>query len=240
MTTELPARLNKSDYLVDLFLGNIQSGQWPAGSRIPSERELARSCASSRTSIREALKVLQLVGAIETRYGDGSFVAEAPAVAENDIRIGLSGNIVHSLPVREVLEISGGILGMRRAAPSDRAKLTAAVLEMEEMLADEDFGGYLRATFDLHEIIARASRNPFVVETTQSALTMIRSDESLLSTRYNSEIAKYSLEVHQKMASAFLQGSMDDYVAAVYLHYEEYPVLCGPASQQLIHDGGAN
>lgn len=227
MTAELPSRLNKSDYLVDAFMEKIRSGQWPAGSRIPSERELARTCSLSRTSVREALKVLQLVGAIETRYGDGSFVAEA--VADSDVRLGLSGSIVHSLPVREVLEIAGGILGMRRAAPSDRAKLTASVLEMEEMLNDDDYDGYLRATFDMHEVIAKASRNSFVVESTQSALGMIREEESVLSQKYTQEIARYSLEVHQKMAQAFLEGNTDAYVDAVYLHYEEYPVLCGPA-----------
>ena len=50
------APLRKSEMLVRLFAERIRSGQWEPGSRLPSERELARLFEVSRTAVREALK----------------------------------------------------------------------------------------------------------------------------------------------------------------------------------------
>lgn len=46
------------------------------GDRIPSERELAEKLAVGRSTIREALRSLELLGLIETRRGEGTFLAD--------------------------------------------------------------------------------------------------------------------------------------------------------------------
>jgi GntR family transcriptional regulator, transcriptional repressor for pyruvate dehydrogenase complex len=47
----------------------------PAGTRLPPERELTRELGVGRTTVREALNGLALLGAVETRHGQGAFVA---------------------------------------------------------------------------------------------------------------------------------------------------------------------
>lgn len=62
----------------------LDSKQIKPGERLPSERELAEMLNVSRTSVRQALKVLESSGRIETRAGSGTFLTEPPAVSLSD------------------------------------------------------------------------------------------------------------------------------------------------------------
>ena len=56
----------------------MQSGEFPAGSRLPAERELAQQMGVSRPSVREALIALEVEGWVEVRTGSGVYVLERP------------------------------------------------------------------------------------------------------------------------------------------------------------------
>ncbi|MDU5262981.1 MAG: GntR family transcriptional regulator, partial [Clostridium celatum] len=53
----------------------ILSGQLKNGDRLPSEREMAEKLEVSRTSIREAIRVLEIMGLIESKRGSGNYIA---------------------------------------------------------------------------------------------------------------------------------------------------------------------
>src|SRR5437588_10587017 len=55
---------------------HIESGEFPVGARLPSERELAGQLRVSRPSVREALIALEVEGLVEVRSGAGVFVCE--------------------------------------------------------------------------------------------------------------------------------------------------------------------
>lgn len=54
----------------------ISSGQWPPGSRLPSEPALAEEFDVSRATVRSALRSLAAAGVVRTRHGNGTFVSE--------------------------------------------------------------------------------------------------------------------------------------------------------------------
>lgn len=56
------------------------SGEWPPGTRLPSEFELAKMFGVSRATLREALRVLEEEGAVVRRHGIGTFIAERSLV----------------------------------------------------------------------------------------------------------------------------------------------------------------
>ncbi len=61
---------------------SIRTGAWPAGSRLPTERELGRRFGVSRATVRHALADLARRGLVRRRQGSGTFVAEPPVVAD--------------------------------------------------------------------------------------------------------------------------------------------------------------
>ena len=66
--------------VIDFLLEDIKSGQYPPGSKLPSEDQLAREFSVSRVTLREALRVLEDDGVIIRRHGTGTFVLDKRAV----------------------------------------------------------------------------------------------------------------------------------------------------------------
>ncbi|HEU0204090.1 MAG TPA: FadR/GntR family transcriptional regulator [Burkholderiaceae bacterium] len=63
-----------ADHIADL----VRSGEYPPGSRLPPERDLAVQLRVSRPSVREALIALEVEGFVEVRVGSGVYVTKAP------------------------------------------------------------------------------------------------------------------------------------------------------------------
>jgi DNA-binding LacI/PurR family transcriptional regulator len=60
--------------------GEIQSGRWKRGDRVPSEAQLVRQFGASRITVGRAVRDLQLAGLVERRAGSGTYVKAAPVV----------------------------------------------------------------------------------------------------------------------------------------------------------------
>ena len=75
-----PKRLYRQ--IADQLAQLIAKGEFPPGSRLPAERELAVSLGVSRTSVREAIISLEMSGLVEVRVGTGIFVDDAPGSRE--------------------------------------------------------------------------------------------------------------------------------------------------------------
>src|SRR5688572_12663819 len=58
------------------MVSHLIRGDWAEGERIPPERELCQQLGVGRASLREALKALEIMGLIETRLGDGTYVCK--------------------------------------------------------------------------------------------------------------------------------------------------------------------
>src|SRR5215203_5666348 len=71
----------------------IDRGELPAGTRLPSEPELAAELQVSRATLREALRAMELEGLLR-RQGSGTFVAEHPRMANSlDVNFGVTDAI---------------------------------------------------------------------------------------------------------------------------------------------------
>src|SRR5437763_10763025 len=69
-----PARRRLHEDVADQLRDAILDGRFPAGTKLPPERELAHEFGVNRTSIREAIKVLEGLGLVTVRQGDGATV----------------------------------------------------------------------------------------------------------------------------------------------------------------------
>jgi DNA-binding FadR family transcriptional regulator len=85
----------------------IDSGEYPIGGRLPSERELADRLQVSRTSVREALIALEVEGLIRINVGSGIYVL-GPSALRSTIPFGETSNEgpFEILQAREILEPS--------------------------------------------------------------------------------------------------------------------------------------
>lgn len=144
--------------------------------KLPSEQELCRRFEVSRTVIREALKVLKERGLIQSRNGEGSYVAVPKTNTISDaldriIQIKeISNDDLHH--TRLILEISGARLAAANIRPDEIATLEAILQELTDLSLSTEERIQLDANF--HTAIVRASRNELLGIFTETMLLLLR------------------------------------------------------------------
>ena len=69
---------NKREIATKQILGMLRSGTFPAGSKLPTERELAEQLGISRNILRESIIQLEMMGVLEVKKRQGIFVKNHP------------------------------------------------------------------------------------------------------------------------------------------------------------------
>jgi len=150
------------EHVAERLAGEIRSGAYAPGERLPSERELARRLEVGRASVREAIAALQVQGVIETRPGSGSFVA-ADAAARLPAPSGLPHDASPSdlLETRLLIEPAIARLAAERGRPDDECERLLAAMEEAADPADPDSRtGWNRSDRLFHQRIAELTGNP--------------------------------------------------------------------------------
>jgi DNA-binding FadR family transcriptional regulator len=134
----------------------IDDGEFPVGSRLPAERELATLLGVSRTSVREAVISLEIAGRVEVRVGSGIFVAEPRATTF--LVPGDEGpSPFELLAARHLIEGEIAAVAARAAKKGDLAAMRATVVRMREHATD--FRKRDAADQEFHVRIAAATGN---------------------------------------------------------------------------------
>jgi GntR family transcriptional repressor for pyruvate dehydrogenase complex len=165
-------RASLSDGIVEQLTGLIARGALKPGDRIPSEKQLCEQFGVGRTSVREALRSLAVAGILESRAGNGTFVATRPTrQLERVFQWGmlLDKKLVDQLAeTRLMLESQTAFLAATRATPNDLEDLRRCIHGMEHSLADPE--QYLEHDLQFHLIVAHATQNAIL----ENLLTTIR------------------------------------------------------------------
>lgn len=146
--------------IADQLRALIAAGEFPLGSRLPPERDLAAQLGVSRPSVREALIALEVEGLVEVRMGSGVYVtaletapvprAVAEAIGPFDI-----------MRARLLLETELVALAARASTPALGKRLRAAIKGMEDDIGRGVMP--LRGDREFHLILAEASGNAALV-----------------------------------------------------------------------------
>ncbi len=157
-------RVSLVDGAVAELEGEIRSGRWPVGTRIPPESQLVEQLGMSRTPVREAVRSLVQSGLLVSRQGAGTFVV-ATDVTEVALRRRLQdADQDDVIQVRDGLDVVAARLAATNRSSQDVAELTDALtrrrLAARAGLTDD----FRDADTDFHIGIARASGNPLLAE----------------------------------------------------------------------------
>ncbi len=127
-----PRRLYRQ--IADQIRTLIRSGEFPVGSRLPPERDLAKQLGVSRPSVREALIALEVERLVEVRIGSGIYVlASSPA---ESTRAEAAAGPFELLRARYVIEGECAALAAKSAKKPQIAAIEDALAQMERELSD--------------------------------------------------------------------------------------------------------
>ena len=149
-----PKRLYRQ--IADQLAQLIANGEFPPGSRLPAERELAVSLGVSRTSVREAVISLEMSGLVEVRVGTGIFVTSRPEAARGAARDAGPGPF-ELLAARKLVEGEIAALAASVASAEDADALRKSVDRLEAVTGD--FDARESEDRDFHLRLAKATGN---------------------------------------------------------------------------------
>ncbi len=147
------------------------------GDRMPTENEIAAQLGTSRTVVREAIKILSALGRIKAQKGRGLYVAD------DDGMLGMRwggfflptdlDHIYMLFEFRRVQEAEASRLAATRATPGELRAIGAAAQLCREGHATGQPELFRRGDDDFHHAIAAASHNPFLVAAVREARRLL-------------------------------------------------------------------
>jgi DNA-binding GntR family transcriptional regulator len=176
----------------------------PPGFRI-DELDLSAKLGTSRTPLREALKVLANEGLVRLAPGRGAFVTE------------LSPQEVDSLfPVLALLEARCTAEAVRRQTAGDVRRLSAIHQRMETHVAGGEVEPYHQATDELHHQLHLVAGNPWLLRATSDLRRFLRLARGM--TQHSDARLLHSLAEHRTLMRAIARGDAESAEQVMHHH----------------------
>jgi len=209
-----PRRLYRQ--IADQLAQLIASGEFPAGSRLPAERELAVSLGVSRTSVREAIISLEMSGLVEVRVGTGIFVTTPPegtSRASGDAGPGP----FDLLAARKLVEGEVAALAAIKATDEDAGALRQSVERMAAQL--DDFAAREAEDRDFHLRLAKATGNGSLELVVEGLWDQRAELWGRLQQHFHTrDLAERTIRDHAAIAAAVAAHNADGARAAMHRH----------------------
>ena len=154
------------ELVVRELLQNIKNGSLKPGEKLPPERELAQAFGVSRSSVREAISAMVLVGYMEVTQGKGIFVKDdipSPYIFSSALRDVLDAYwTLDVIETRQIMECSLTRLAAMRADRQDIQRLRDTLDRMKKNI--DNLEGFYQADFEFHNAICEATNNEVMSE----------------------------------------------------------------------------
>jgi len=154
------ARSSLAASVAQKLLEEIHGKQLAPGTKLPSERDLMNVLGVGRSSIREAINGLAMLGAIEVHHGQGAFVTEAAngVIPSRTIAVALSRGVTRELfEARRLVEMETALRAAERRTDIDLAEIERAIADHEAAVAEGDAA--VEPAVRFHVEIAEAAHN---------------------------------------------------------------------------------
>jgi GntR family transcriptional regulator, transcriptional repressor for pyruvate dehydrogenase complex len=192
-----------------------------AGDKLPSERELAEMLQVSRSSIRDAIRGLELVGLVEPRQGAGTIVRErSPGSVASPFSTALKRRrqlVSELLDFRKMLEPPLASRAATNASPDEVSEMEEILQRQEVKLAQGEIA--IAEDTEFHYSIALASGNSVVLKVIDILMDLLRDTrERSLQVRDRQE---KSLAGHRRILSAIKRRDAEGAKSAMRRHIED-------------------
>lgn len=189
MVFETIQKNSAPEMVVQQIIGKINSGEIKAGERLPSQRELAEVLGVGRSSVREAINALAVMGYLEAMQGKGTYIRER--LPDTDLSVKQlnaafkAGSMFDLMEARELLECKSISLAAERIDDVQMKELKSILHAIEQ--TGEDYTQFLEADFQFHTKVAEATGNVVIGEMTKLVLKKVGLHHSTLRTTNLSE-----------------------------------------------------
>ncbi|MGW0035148.1 FadR/GntR family transcriptional regulator [Gordonia sp. NPDC003376] len=198
-----------SDVLANDLRERILRGEFPSGTALPPERELVTQTRMSRTTVREALRILEVQGLVTIKTGrsGGAFVqqpgGDSVATSVNLLIRGQQLRLIDLLETREAIEPACAGLAAKYRQDEDIAALETANQTINDL--DISLEAFLQANVDWHIGVAVASHNELLTGF-MTALSNAIYSSTENKAFVDDEVRKTTYKAHKTITDAIKAG----------------------------------
>jgi GntR family transcriptional repressor for pyruvate dehydrogenase complex len=216
--------------IINKFKDLFMNGDLTAGCKLPPELELTKKLGTSRPTVREALKVLQALGVIEIKRGDGTYVTTS--VTPNTIQtlvfnlICQRGTPTELIELRLFFEEAYSKLAATKRTDDDLKMLCNSLQQMQDLIENEprDPKALLKEDLDFHFMVLKATHNRLVFEIGKVIMELFAT--TIRIAHESREVSLQAFKTHQELYQCLekqdleriglvIQGSMKNWRALV-------------------------
>jgi GntR family transcriptional repressor for pyruvate dehydrogenase complex len=216
----IPGRKNLVEEVADRLLEALEGLQ--PGTRLPSERELSIALGVGKSSVREALKGLAMLGIIEIRHGQGAFVLERPISRAQPphaiVQALAKGHTQDLVEARRLIDGTIARLAAERRGESDLAELRSTLATHERAVDEREDPTTAAAKF--HIDLAEAAQNEILAS---FAVTLSEPERERLADLYAMDpgFAGWEVAQHRAIFGAVVDADPDRAEALARQHVAE-------------------
>jgi GntR family transcriptional repressor for pyruvate dehydrogenase complex len=207
----------------------IADGRVKPGDRLPPERELAEIFGVSRTSVRDAIRVLEMQGLVEPRQGEGTLVRQYPVD-------GVITTLADALAASK--DFTADLFDMRRILEPPLARIAALRATSEDIVALEEILNAQAARVRADEVaiaedtafhyrLAQVSKNQVIPKVMDVIMDLLA--ESRARSLQGAKRAEKSLEGHRQILEAIKRRDGEEAAERMRAHIEEIEVVLLPS-----------
>lgn len=217
-------KISLSDLIISHIIELIKNMELSSGDKLPSETQLARIFNVSRTSIREALKNLTMLGFLKVYHGKGYYLSKSETDPRTEVQIDKGrpniyfSSTLYLLEARKVIEPNCAKLAAKRSQEKDISNILNAIKGMEKSIGEiEKFMDY---DTEFHNLVAMASRNPILVSFLENIRKVFLSD-AVLKMIHNKYTANKAINFHYSIYEAIKNKKPQDAYKIMKEHIED-------------------
>jgi GntR family transcriptional regulator, transcriptional repressor for pyruvate dehydrogenase complex len=207
------ARTTLAAAALEQLISNVVHGSWKTGELIPPERELCQQLGIARTSLREALKAMELIGMLESRVGYGTFICPRSEFLSRPLLWAFTGTdheeLTELLEARVMLERDLAGLAAERSSEAELMKIEEAIQMMESnILLNESV---LESDMAFHLAVANAAHNNMLANAAQLLRNLMKQwiQMKLLINNVPAEALKRHKTIYTAIRSRNVQKARD-------------------------------
>lgn len=149
--------------IADRIILQIKEGEFEIDEKLPSIQKLAQDYGVGQASIREALNALRVMGLVEIRHGEGTFVKHIkPKVFSKEMSVYTKKDIIDLLEVRKIIEVGAAGRAAVKHSEEDLQNIKDALEQMKLAVHNKEIGE--QSDFTFHLAIAKATKNELLAQ----------------------------------------------------------------------------
>jgi GntR family transcriptional repressor for pyruvate dehydrogenase complex len=212
--------------VAEQILQLIAESQLAPGDRMPTEHELASRVGTSRTVVREAIKVLSALGRVRAQKGRGLYVANDDSMLGSSRWGGffLPTDLDHVYMLfefRRVQEIAASRLAAARATPAELRAIESAAQLCEQGHVNGQTALFDHGDDEFHLGIAAASHNPFLLVAVREARRLQRQSNTIGMHGDTGSHAADAISEHAAIYQAIRDGDAEAAAEAAGVHLDK-------------------